>query len=210
MLLCLFEEGRRAAAPDILTPMSSIRKDIVAHLWESFGMRWNNATQTVQIMFGLRVSTWREKGRRKTGGKGREEISQRVGGRGKGRSKVEEKVRKAMGKLPGWGQNGRKRWPCVSGCLSWVQERLRGKGRLSSGLGMEGIVFSAPRPHPYPARTVLDILPERLIRADLRGGTTKRCIEVRTLASTPRGKSPIGEWGVGMRVRGHVALAGPP
>lgn len=70
MLLCLFEEGRRAAAPDILTPMSSIRKDIVAHLWESFGMRWNNATQTVQIMFGLRVSTWREKGRRKTGGKG--------------------------------------------------------------------------------------------------------------------------------------------
>lgn len=161
-MLCLFEEGRRAAAPDILTPMSSIRKDIVAHLWESFGMRWNNATQTVQIMFGLRVSTWREKGRRKTGGKGREEISQRVGGRGKGRSKVEEKVRKAMGKLPGWGQNGRKRWPCVSGCLSWVQERLRGKGRLSSGLGMEGIddrlqrsastPISCPNGPGYPTR----------------------------------------------------------
>ena len=89
----------------------------------------------------------------KTGGKGARG-EQRGEGQGKGRWKVEEKGRKEKGKRPCWGQNGRKKWPCISGCLSWVQKHWAERVDSQADLGWR-VSSSAPRLH-------IHILPERL------------------------------------------------
>ena len=161
--------------------MPSIGNDIVSRLWESFGMQWNNATQTAQILFGLGESTWRAKGRRKDGREG-EKGGNRTRAR-KGEAEGGRERKEGEGKASMLGSKWEEEVAMHLRVLILGPERLGGEGGLSSRLGMEGIVFSAPRAHPYFAGTALHSLSERLMRADQRGGRTKRCIEVRALAS---------------------------
>ena len=153
-------------------------------------MRWNNATQTAQILFGLGVSTWRAKGRgkdRREGEKGGNRMRARKGEAEGGRERKE-----GEGKASMLGSKWEEEAAMHLRMLVLGPETIRGEGGLSSGFGMEGIVFSARGPHPHPARTALHILPEQLIHADLGGGRTKRCIEVRLLEYQHRLLSGFG------------------